>query len=201
MLRSRRPPWTVVLLIAALVDGCGSSPPKQFYTLSAVPAQQDAAPRANSFPVQVSAVHVPPVLDRQEMVREIAPNTVQFSDTHRWGAPLADMMRNVLTQDLLQRLPAGRVIPARMTPPPGTRQIAVDVLKLQCDPSGAVVLDSAWSVFQADSGAAISNHHVSLTGHAQPTDFGDQVRIMSQLLGQLADQIATGVDRLQGSAP
>jgi uncharacterized lipoprotein YmbA len=180
------------------VGGCGSSPPKQFYTLSAVPpAQADAPSPGNAVPIQISAVHVPPVLDRQEMVREIAPNTVQLSDTHRWGAPLADMMRNVLTQDLLQRLPAGRVIPARMTPPPGTHRIAVDVLKLECDPVGSVVLDGAWSVFEADSDTALFNQHATLTGQANPADYGDQVRVMSQLLGQLADQIAVHADSIR----
>jgi uncharacterized lipoprotein YmbA len=173
----------------AIVTACGSSPPVQFYTLDAVrPAT--APVRAPAAPLQVLAVHIPATLDRQEIVREAADSRLAISDEHRWGAPLADMIRRVLTQDLAARFPAGTVVFPDEPAPDSLRELVVDVLRFDRDPAGVVTLDGSWSVVAAGSTSPILSRHVLLTDASGPQTYAGQVQSMNRILAQFADRIA-----------
>jgi uncharacterized protein len=179
----------LVLGLAALLSACGSSPKTQFYTLDPVPPQ---APMQAAVPVavQVAAVHIPPALDRQEMVRETAPHHLDVSDQNRWGGALDDMIQRVLTQDLAQRLPPNAVVLPHEPAPPRHDVIAVDILQFDEDASGAVVFDGSWSLTASDSGKPLASRHLRLSARAEPNSYGDQVAAMSRVLGELSDKIA-----------
>jgi len=181
----------IVVMMAALLVACRSSPPKRFYVLDVVPSQSSVSgPNA---PLQVASVNIPAALDRQEMVRESAPDSLQISDVNRWGAPLADMTQNVLTRDLIQRLPAGKVILPHAGAPAGTYEITVDILKFDSDSQGEVVFDGGWSLFRLGSDTPITSRHVMFVEKAAPPDYAGQARAMSKLVGRLADDIAMQV--------
>jgi uncharacterized lipoprotein YmbA len=105
------------------------------------------------------------------MVAQSAPNSLTISAQNRWGAPLEEMLRGVLTQDLAQRLP--REYPDN-TVQAGTRMIAVDVLRFQREPSGTVVLEGSWSASTAGSDDQGSLHSVSRQMPAVSDDAGAQ---------------------------
>jgi uncharacterized lipoprotein YmbA len=175
---------------AALLAGCGSSPPKHFYLLEAVDARAEPPSNPGAAPVQVAAVRIPPALDRQEMVCASAPNLVTISDTHRWGAPLGAMVRDVLTQDLVRRLPADAVILSQAGTAPGAYRLAVDILEFGCDASGAIAFDGGWSAYIDGSDVPVVTRHLSLRERAAPSDYGEQAGAMSRIVGRLADDIA-----------
>ena len=181
----------VLLLIAAALEaaGCRSSPPKRFYVLDAVPPAQLRSSRPNAA-VQIAAVNIPPSLDRQEMVREKAPGALEISDVNRWGASLGDMMQNVLTRDLIDRLPAGAVILPRTSAPTGTYEITIDILQFESNAGGDVVLEGGWSLYHLGSDTPVLNRNVKWSEKAPAADYGAQAQAMSQLLGRLADDIA-----------
>jgi hypothetical protein len=178
-----------------LTGGCASSPPVQFYTLGVVPAERRMG--ALDAPVQIGAVHLPSVLDRQEMVRERGPNQLELSNEHRWGAPLADMTRRVLTQDLQDRLPASMVVLPEQPAPPHTRVIVIDILKFESESSGHVVLQGSWSLVSTGSDTPSSSRPMQIDEHAPAQDYAAQAQAMSRAVGQLADSIA---DALKPSA-
>jgi uncharacterized protein len=180
---------TILLLVTLLAD-CRSSPPKRFYVLDPIPAQERSS-AATGKVVQVAAVNIPASLDRQEMVREGANGSLQISDINRWGAPLADMTQNVLTRDLAARLPAGAVLPPRTNAPPGTFEITVDLLQFGRDATGNVVLDGGWALYRLGSDTPIMNRQVKLS-EGGSTDYASQVQAMSRLLGRMADDIVRG---------
>jgi uncharacterized lipoprotein YmbA len=192
------PARPVFLLVPALLlASCASSPPAKFFTLAPTTASDASAAAASVAPVQVAAVHIPPALDRQEIVRQSGANELEISDRHRWAAPFAEMTQRVLTQDLAARRPHGSVILPKEPAPPMTGMIVVDILQFACDPSGKVVFDGAWALVPAGADAPSLNRRVHLTESANPGDYGDQVRAMSTILGHLADDISTA---LAGSA-
>jgi len=179
--------------------GCGSSPPVQFYTLDAV--RPAAAPvRAPVDPLQVLAVHIPATLDRQEIVRESTASRLAISDQHRWGAPLADMIRRVLTQDLASRLPAGTVVFPDEPAPDSLRELVVDVLRFDRDPAGVVTFDGSWSVVPSGSASPILSRHVLLTDGGGTQTYDGQVQSMNRILAQLADRVAAGLGGVAVSA-
>ncbi|HET8612548.1 MAG TPA: hypothetical protein VFL92_07260, partial [Sphingomonas sp.] len=55
------------LAALALLAGCGHSPPTHFFTLDPAPPKAPA-PARPAHPVRLGAVHIPPELDRPELV-------------------------------------------------------------------------------------------------------------------------------------
>jgi uncharacterized protein len=181
-----------VLLLIALIGGCASSPPTQFYTLAPAPPQERTL-HASVGPIQVAPVHMPAVLERQEIVSETGPSQIVLSNRHRWGAPLAEMTRRTLTQDLLQRLPTDQVVLPEQPAPPDTRQLVVDVLRFQPDATGRVVLEGSWSLVPPGSESPSLTRNISLSEQANATSYADEVQAMSRVLGKLADDIVSAL--------
>ena len=173
-----------------LLSGCGSSPKTNFYALNIVPAR--AGRHAGSGHVQLAAVHVPPALDRQQMVRMSGENTVEISDTNRWSAAFDEMVRNVLAQDLMARFPAGALILPEAPAPPGTATLVVTLTRFGPDASGEVKLDGSWSLLNGASGAAVLDRDFHISSGAAP-NADAMAAAMSQALGELADRMAATV--------
>jgi uncharacterized lipoprotein YmbA len=180
---------STMLSLATMLAACHSSPPVRFFTLDPVPSSRQTT-NMSDVSVQVGAVHVPLVLDRQQMVREEAPNSLTISNQNRWGAPLADMVRDVLTRDLIERLPKGTVVLPETAAPLGTGVIAVDILHFGSDPSGTASFDGSWSLSRDDSNAPVSVRHVALSERTEQNDYAGDARAMSRLVGRLADEMA-----------
>ncbi len=190
-------PFATALLVAGALTGvvmllasCASSPPSKYYALAAAPAS-GAAPQAHpQLPVRVVAVHIPPMLDRQEIARPSAGNQLVISSDERWDAPLDEMIQQVLTRDLIARLPAGKVILPGAPAPARVDLIVVNILDFQSDVTGNVVFQGSWSLLAPGSATPALIRDFRYGGNASPGSTADEVQAMSSLLGQLADDIA-----------
>ena len=180
---------TAVLSIAAVLPACQSSPPTRFFSLTPTDGHRIAASGIGG-PVHVAAVHISESLDQQEIIRESGTGRVVISNRNRWDAPLDEMLRDVLTQDLARRLLPGSVVLPDEPSPTGTRRIVLDVLRFSGDTTGKVVLTGGWSLLPAGSDLPLLRQQVHLSDTTDPSDYTNQVAAMSRLLGQLADQIA-----------
>jgi uncharacterized protein len=178
-----------MIVIACLFAACGTSPPTHFFTLTPV-ARAGPSTASPAFPVQVNAVHVPAVLDRNEMVRETGSNTLSISDQDRWGAPFGEMARNALAQDLANRLPQGSVIFPQAPAPENAAHLVVTIAKFGEDAEGNVRLVGSWALMRGNPPTTIMQHDVNLTGKAAGNDPASQAAGMSDLLAKLADQIS-----------
>jgi uncharacterized protein len=182
--------------LAVIVAGCATSPPSQFYRLTAVePAAAAASDGSRRGPVIVAAVHIPYSLDRQEIVRTGPGNALEIAGLQRWGAPLDEMIQRVLTQDLIERLPATRVVLPSAPTPAGTERIVVDILAFQCDADGEVTLEGSWSLLAPGASAPALIHAIRESETTSATDYNRQAAVMSEMLGRLADDIARNLPR------
>ncbi|HEX3843543.1 MAG TPA: PqiC family protein [Steroidobacteraceae bacterium] len=188
---SRLIPALLLLTLAA----CASSPPTRFFALdptsSAAPAAAPAAADAAK-PVKIDAVHLPPALDRNSMVRGESENQLQISSQDRWAGDLGEMIRRVLTQDLASRLPGGMVIAPDSPAPPSARGLVLDILTFQPQATGEVVLEADWTLLEGTQSNPVLRRSVHLTAAAASSAQGEAAA-MSALLGQLADGIATEI--------
>jgi hypothetical protein len=141
----------------------------------------------------VAPVHIPAALERQEIVTERGSNELVLSNRHRWGAPVAEMTRRTLTQDLLQRLPGSEVVLPEQPAPANTREIVVNILRLQSDAAGHVALQGSWSLLPSGSDMPSLMRNFSFAEQASATSYDDQVQAMSRLMGRLADDIVSAV--------
>jgi len=182
----------LAILSAGLVLwGCGHSPPTRFYTLDAVPPSgaASAGPRT---PVQLAAVHLPPALDRPQIVTQVGPGRLEVSEQDQWGAPLDEMMRRALAQDLLARLPDGAFVPPEAPRPAGAHGLVVDVVQLQATPD-RIVMQAHWSLTGGASRDVLMSRTVELSAPAPGKGAGGQADAISRLLGELSDQIAAAL--------
>lgn len=194
MKRTPNVPVLSALAAAIGLTACASSPPTQFYSLAAIPAQssstQPDSAGTRAAPLRVAAIHIPPALDRREIVRVGAGDRLEISGEHRWGAPFDEMVQHVLTQDLVSRLPPQEVVLPLGPAPSGTRSIVVDLLQFQSNAAGRAVLQGSWSLIDSgkSSPALVRDFHYEDSAGAQ--NFEDEAAAMSRLLGHLADDIA-----------
>ncbi len=182
------------VLALLTLGGCASSPPTRYFALDPVPpgASPAADPGdATGAPVKVDAVHIPPALDRDSIVRGESGNQLQISSRDCWAGDLGEMIRRVLTQDLAQRLPSRMVIAPQSPAPPSARGLVVDILTFQPQ-GGEVVLDADWTLLQGTQSNVVLRRLVHLTASAAPSAQGE-AEAMSALLGQLADGIAAQI--------
>lgn len=179
--------------LGGLAAACSSSPPTRFFTLSAIPGS--AAGYAGPA-VKVADIQVPPSMDRLELVRQGAGNELSVDDFAHWAAPLGDLARTALTQDLAARLPAGRVVYPDVAEPDGTLHLSVDLLAFTCAPERAS-LEASWTL-AVKSKPAGPPRQLRLAGSCG-TDGPSEAAALSALLGQLADAVAT--DLAAGRSP
>jgi uncharacterized lipoprotein YmbA len=178
------------LTAAALLMACQSAP-TTMYTLVPIPPSV-TRPTYDGLAVRVEAVHLPPALDRNEVVTTVAAGQLQLHDDAHWAAPLSKAARQSLTEDLLTRLPPGRVQFPQLPAPATTLGITVDVLDFQADRTGAS-LQASWTVAATGAGAPASSGTVLLRTEQRGADPAGTARALSTLLGQLADQIVAAL--------
>jgi uncharacterized lipoprotein YmbA len=139
-------------------------------------------------PIRVDAVHLPPALDRIQLVSQVSPGELKISDLEYWSAPLSQEARQALSADLIARLPLGSVLYPHLMKPNGALGLSVDVLELTTGASGAS-LQASWIITATNPapvairGAALLRLDQSRGGAA------GTAHDLSTLLGQLADRI------------
>lgn len=184
------------LIVVVALAGCGHSSATRVWTLDALPPPiiPPAITRA-IVPIRVDAVHVPLALDRLEVVERTGANRMTVHDFDRWSAPLGDMVRRTLTQDLVARLPAGSVVFPDASKPLGTRALVIDILDLQRVDSGWL-LDVSWTMSSpAGSGATRRGQYRLITPN-RSADVAGQAAAISQLVGQLADKLSASITNI-----
>jgi uncharacterized lipoprotein YmbA len=175
--------------LAALM-ACGTSPKTHFFTLAVVPG--DAATSSLPFRVQLAAVHLPPTLDRRQLTRMTGEHRVAISETERWAAALDDMVRNVLSQDVAARLPAGTVVLPDAPTPAGTRSLVVTLAQFGPDAGARVQLVGSWALLDPGTNMAVMDRDVRIDAGPAPTADGT-ADAMSRALGTLGSDIASGL--------
>ena len=178
--------------------GCGSSPKTNYYALTPVVSAQPATGPIAA-PVQLSALHLPPSLDRDEIVTAGPGQSMQVSDTDRWTAPLADMARNVLSEDLEKRLPPGSVILPDAPAPQNAGNIVVAIERFGLGRDGKVELKGSWSLTRTGAKEPALRREIAIEIDAGSGD-GAAARGMSEALGALAGQIADGLAAFESGA-
>lgn len=187
-----RPKELATLAGILLLAGCGHSPATTFLVLDPAPVER-AIPAYTGPPLRVPFVHLPITLDRPELVRRDAAGTLKVDDFARWSAPLGRMARDTLIQDLIQRLPAGQVLPPDA--PPAPREVRVEATILSFD-AGAGTAAITVSYRLVALGAVGSRPMVAQFTAPLPDETpAGRARAWSALLGQLSDRIVADLPR------
>jgi uncharacterized lipoprotein YmbA len=142
-----------ICLLLALLAGCASSPPSQFFTLSAAPAAPRLSPAAQSgYSIVVGPVEVPESVDRPQLVLRVSENRVRILEEARWAEPLRAAIPGVIAGDLAQQLGARRVLAYPQDVESFDYQVLLEVLRFDSVLGEAATVEIAWSVKPANGG-------------------------------------------------
>lgn len=179
------PSFIAVLLLV----GCASSPATHYYTLEVAPSPSRHS-HGVSTPVSISAVNLPPTLDRRDMVTRTGSNTMEIRRQDQWSAPLGPMIRRVLSQDLAARLPKDMVVMPGAPEPADTARIVVTIAQFGPQPDGKALLVAGWTLLRGDTVKPSLRRNVRLETDQVGNGADAQAAAMGNLLSRFAQHIA-----------
>jgi uncharacterized lipoprotein YmbA len=175
--------WALTTLTA-----CGSSPEPTFFALAPT---RGVTANASLHTVRIRRPGLAGYLDRPEIVRQVTDYRLGVASTERWGEPLDAMLGRVLAEDVEQRMPGVSVFTedGAITQDPDAT-VEVDVRRFDVGSEGRATLWAEVAVERANHQGPAASRSVQLS--AAPTSLATSslVATLSDLLGQLADQIA-----------
>ncbi len=176
---------TTILLFAAALSACGSSPEPTYYALSpTVSTARSSGPRL----VKIRKPGLAGYLDRASIVKRVVDNRLKISTDERWAEPLGDMLARVLAQDLGARMPGSLffVEDGAIGVDPDAL-VEVNVQRLDVGDDGYVVLLAQVAVEVPTSHAPPLSKSVTLRAKPSGSDTEAVVAAASSLVGQLSD--------------
>jgi uncharacterized protein len=176
----------VALMLA--FTACGSSPNTAYYALAAVSGTMRQASLGT---IQVRRPGIAGYLDRAEILTQWDGHRMRLRESECWGEPIAPMIGRVLAQDLTDRLRGTIVFSASSDLSlQASTVVELAIWKFDLDRDGSVHLDALAVV--RGSGREVT-HAITLRARPASTDTSAVVAAMSNLLGQLADEISTAL--------
>ena len=205
--RARRFAGGCAWLVAALVAGCaGSGNPESFYALNdgAVVQSDTSTSRSPSLPgIVVSAVTVPELVDRPQIVTRDASNRVVVSEQNLWAEPIRSGIARTLATRLARALDeAGQ--PAQVAAYPQTSiatpalRITIDVVRFDAVPNGEAVVDAIWSIRRPSDGTVrtgrtVASSPIAGTGYdAIVHSWNEALRIVDRDIAAMVLQVGVG---------
>ncbi|KAF1040352.1 MAG: hypothetical protein GAK35_03499 [Herbaspirillum frisingense] len=186
-------------LAAALLAACGSSPPTQFYTLSASPTAAAGAVPAQGQPqtfIEVMPVAVPDRLARPQLVVRGDATRLDVLEQDRWSSPFNSELRDALAAGVASRLGAIDISRSGRPADQVSYRINVELRDLDAVRNGQVQAGFGWTITRSDDRrSAVCRMTV-----VEPVSGGaasDVVLAMQKAVAHAADAIANNVRALQ----
>jgi len=145
-----RSSYTFALVMA--LCGCASSPPSQFYTLSAAAAPEVTPVARSEYAVVVGPATVPESVDRPQLVLRLSENRVTIVEQARWAEPLASGIPEVIARNLARSLNSSRVMAYPQNPENFDCQVLLEVLRFDSVLDDAATVEVAWTLRPSNGG-------------------------------------------------
>jgi len=183
--------WSTITTI--LLAGCSSSPATKIFTIGFVPPQtaRPAVLRTGSV-IAVGAVRMPREFDRTEVVTPGLAHELKVDDFSHWGAPVAELVRRALVQDMSARMPGRQVVPADLAGLAFDSLVTVDVLSIS-EGNGRMLVDADWVISNADgSRRRLNSARLSVisAGNGSAATATD----ITAVVAEMADEIVAELD-------
>jgi len=189
-----------IILLCALMAGCGTTAPPRYYTLATVPPGAGApATAVTPARIVVGPVNLPDYLDRRPIVTRDSAYAVHLATNDYWAAPLQDTVPRILVADLSARLPADRV--ESFPELASDYRIAVDIDRFDTDADGLATLTARWRIYGKTGAQALQSGEVTLQQQGDAADYQAGTAALSATLGDLADYLTQALMQLRAQAP
>ena len=182
------------LALAAILPGCASSPPAQFYTLSGTAAPGFSPAAQSEVRVVVGPATVPPSVDRPQLVLRTSENRVSIVEQARWAEPLARAIPDVIAADLGQQLGSRAVLAYPQSPEAFDCQVFLEVLRFDSVLNEAATVEVAWTL-RPSNGSAPRFGRALVREPVEGTGYEALVAAHSRALRAVSAEIAKTIRR------
>jgi uncharacterized lipoprotein YmbA len=121
------------------VGAACTSAPIRYYTLIPPPDEPLRVAQA-TLAIDVRVVHIPPELNRSELMVRTGPTETTLLENERWASPMKDEINDAVRLELLRRM-------GEMTGlPPSSTKLAldIDVRRLEAELGRSASLEASW---------------------------------------------------------
>ena len=188
----------VLALLGSLwLTGCALQPLPQFYQLD---AGQPALPARDKGPaVLLGPLKLADYLQRENLLQRESDGSLQLSQEARWAGSLEDDVGQLLVRQLAGRLDSSRVAlyPDRVGFV-GQWQVVLTIGRLDSGVAQPAVLEAQWRVL--DAAGNLRDSRLLRLQAEHDGAVASQVQAQSQLLQQLAGELATTLGKLPVSS-
>jgi uncharacterized lipoprotein YmbA len=196
-----KPRLLLLLCAAAVLAGCASSPPVNYYTLVGPRADSGAAQAAPAgYMIEILPVTVPPQADQPQIMMRNGDGAVTPLYSDRWTAPLSDEIRAALSDALTRDLGALDVQSIQPAAGAPVWRIMVDVQRFDNVAGGPASIDATWRIRPVNAGGSALLCRTVTRANVQGTAVSALVTGQQQALSELAAVIAAAV-RAGGAQP
>ena len=178
-------------ILAALLAGCGTTPPSSFYTLDSAATAADG-PAVGSA-VIVGPVSVPGAVDRPEFVVQVAPNRVEIDEFHRWAGPLGDAIAGAVAGNLAALLGTPQVATAPIANFQPVYRVTIDVQRFESAPGEAALLEAVWVVRATANGSTPRSGRTVAREAVQGDGYEALAAAHSRAIARLAEDVAAAI--------
>ncbi|MGD2097668.1 MAG: PqiC family protein [Desulfobacterales bacterium] len=187
-------------LIALILIGCrSSSPPVQFYTLSAIRSQAaaDTHTNAKSISVGVGPVVIPDVLDRPQIVTRTSPHELHIDEYHRWAGPLGQDFARVVAENISLMLPAEQVtVYPWDTGFQPNYQVTLNIRHFEGRKGQDVLLEVFWTVIDLQKGTTLRVKKSVITEPLPDETYEGLIISQNKAIASLSSIITKELNRL-----
>jgi hypothetical protein len=184
-----------VILLGVSLSACSTSPPAQFYTLTAGASGSSGASTAVAFPhsVAVGPVSLPEAVNRPQFVVSDGPNRVAVLELRRWAEPLKSGIAEAVAAFLSRDLNGARVTPMTDSAANDAQfDIALDVQRFELIVGEAAAIDVVWTIKRRDAsgepipGRSSARESAQTSGDPYDALVAAQVRALASVSREIA---------------
>jgi uncharacterized lipoprotein YmbA len=144
--------WLLLVVIGLV--GCGSSPPVQYYTLSAEALPDPSLVVKTDRHIAIGPVTLPDVVERPQLVMRTTANRVTLLEEHQWAEPLTSEIARVIADNLSRLLGTQLIsIYPQSAADQAPYRVLVDVQQFESTLGSRILIDASWTVRHSDHGA------------------------------------------------
>jgi len=197
-----RPIHVAIMICWLALAGClgGPSGPTNFYMLSPLSPSQagtSAATAEGRIRIGLATVVIPEYLNRNEIVFNLDNTVYQLAEFNQWAEPLNDNLTRVLAENLTNLLHEDSidVFLASDSSIPADYRLEVDVLRLDGNLGGQVVLISQWALLETEQDNLILMRRAEYQEPAADNTYKGLVLANSRTIERLSRDMAAAIKK------
>ncbi len=188
------PGIVVLLLVAALLAGCGSTPPTRYYALSALAGgdtRSTGAAGQERTIVGIGPIVLAKYLEYPAITVRSGGNSLIRSEVNRWGGSLGDEVSRVLVANVGHLLPAEHFLVVPWLEPAGNDlRVQLTITRFEATSAQEVVFNGVWLLLGGQDNNLLASGNLVLAEPLEAPDYPAITAAMSRVLAELSRLVA-----------